>query len=154
MYLGLQDFLGDCSVLAYTRRCSNWGHYEEIWLSLWTVIVKQLILEWTRSRTVTKLSSSKSNWRLWLKRFICQLLSYYVLAQESLTPLICSVAMSLYDIISKVFYLSWHCANLYYTVWDSVLEMHGAHTISMLMHATHLRIYVRSSEDISSGAGC
>ena len=107
---------------------------------------EQLILEQTRSRTVTKLSSSKSNWRRpsWSKRLTCQLLSCYVFAQELIAPLICSIAMSLHDIISELFYLSWHCANLYCTVWDSVgvLVMHGTHTISMLMRATHLRMYV------------
>ena len=73
-------------------------------------------------------------------------MSCYVFALESIAFLICSVAMSLHDIISEVFYLSWHCTNLckYCTVWDSVgvLVMHGAHTTSMLMRATHLRIYV------------
>ena len=74
----------------------------------------------------------------------CQLLSWYVFAQESIAPPICSVAMSQYDIISELFYLSWHCANLYCTIWDSVgvLVMHGTHTISMLMCATHLRMYI------------
>ena len=51
---------------------------------------------------------------------------------------------SLYDIIFELFYLPWHCANLYCNIWDSVgvLVMHGTHTTSMLMHATHLRIYL------------